>query len=203
MTLRDAIQLFRADLARNFALQEIEWTPWQALRAAWSPGIVGVFLLRIGNWLHAKRWLVTARLVERLITLVTRNELQMGCRIGPGLVLPDAGIVGISSFAHIGSNCTFHAFSAIIIPPPASGTEYLIGDHCTIGRRVRIYGPISLAEGTQVKDGSVVLISSKRPGVVLSGVPARRRSAVTLDVIRAWNPRKGCPLNTASQAGAP
>jgi serine O-acetyltransferase len=202
MTLAVALRLFRADMVRRSRLREEKMTVWNMLKALSRPGVLGVLLLRIGNWLHARRRRIASRLVERLIFFVTRSELQPGCRIGPGLVLADEGTVGITSRARIGANCTLFGLASII-PQEGGVTDTVIGDNCVFGRRVRVYGAITLGDGTQVKENSVVLTSFKRPGMIVSGIPARRRGQVPLELVKSWNPLKGRPLHSDDGSDAP
>jgi serine acetyltransferase len=134
-----------------------------------------------------------------LIFLVTRSELQPGSRIGPGLVLADEGTVGITARARIGANCTIFGL-ATIIPQEGGTVDTVLGDNCVVGRRVRVYGAIALGDGTQIKDNSVVLTSFKRPGMIVSGIPARRRGQLPLDLVMSWNPLQGRPLRDGGSA---
>lgn len=202
MTLRDAGSLFHADLVRLFLLREERMTAWNILKAFCRPGVIGVFLLRVGNWLHETNHLIAARLIERLIILVTRGELQTGSRIGPGLVVPDEGTVGITARARIGSNCTFFSL-ATVIPQEESTVYTVLGDNCVIGRRVRVYGAVEIGDGTQIKDNSVVLTSFDRPGMIVSGTPARRRGQLQLELVKCWNPLRGRPLRAADGSDTP
>ncbi len=199
MTLRAALRLFRADMVRRFQLRELPMTAWNMSKSFTKPGVMGVFLLRVGNWLHATDHRIAARLVERLIFLVTRSELQPGSRIGPGLVLADEGTIGITARARIGANCTIFGL-ATIIPQEGGTVDTVLGDNCVLGRRVRVYGAIALGDGTQIKDNSVVLTSFKRPGVIVSGIPARRRGQLPLELVTSWNPLQGRPLRAGGSA---
>jgi len=197
MTFCDVMRLFRADLIRRFELKERRMTPLSLLQAFLSPGVLGVLLFRVGNWLHAKDYRIAFRLIERFIFLITRAELQTGARIGPGLVLPDEGTVGISSHSRLGLNCTLFALSTIVAKE-GGADDIVIGDYCVIGRRARLYGAIELGDGTQVKDNSMVFSSVVHPGMILCGVPAHCTLQVPLELVRNWNPLKGKPLRAAS-----
>ncbi len=202
VTLRGALRLFRADLARRSQLREEPMTVWHVIRALAQPGVMAVLLLRVGNWLHATNHRILARLIERLIFLISRSEMHPGSRIGPGLVLADEGLVGLTGHARIGSNCTLFAMTALV--PQADGAvDIVLGDNCVVGRRVRIFGAITLGDGTQIKENSVVLTSFTSPGMVVSGIPARCDGQLPLDRVKSWNPLRGQPLGTGGGSAAP
>jgi serine acetyltransferase len=200
MTLAASLALFRADLTRRFELLEEEMTVGSVLSALTRPGVMGVLLLRIGNWLHAGNHRIGFRLIERLIFLVTRSELQPGCQVGPGLVLADEGTIGLTAHCRIGANCTLFGL-ATIVPQEGGRVDTVLGDHCVLGRRARVYGAVTLADGIQVMENSLVLTSLKKSGMIVSGIPARRRGQVPLEVVRSWNPLKGRPLSTTRPLG--
>ena len=133
---------------------------------------------------------------------LSRNEIHPGASIGPGLILPDIGGVGIPAFAIIGANCTFTGRALLTI----GGIEGIdlgkdriqLGDNCIIGAGARIVGAVTLADGVEIKPNTVVLTSFKNPGASVIGIPGRRRAQALPQRIACWNPLKGLTMTGAA-----
>ncbi len=159
--------------------------------------MLAVILFRIGDYFHQGGRHFLSTLVQLLIYF-TRNEIHPGASIGPGLILPDIGGVGIPAFANIGANCTFTGRALLSI----GGIEGInlewdrlyLGDNCIIGAGARILGAVTLADGIEIKPNSVVLTSFKDSGTVVSGIPGRRRAKIPPDSVASWNPLKGLAM---------
>lgn len=70
-----------------------------------------------------------------------------------------------------------HDAAPTVVSPPGGGTDILgkisIGNHCFIGANSIIMPGVTLADYTVVGAGSVVTHSTKTPGCVIAGNPAR------------------------------
>lgn len=194
-TLRDALALAKQDLDRRLFLAGRKLGVHAYLGAVLHRGGCGVVLFRLTDWAHSHGWRLITKLGHIALYYLARAEIHSGARIGPGLVLPDIGGVGLPAFCEIGYNCTFVGPALLTI----GGMEginldkdrIVLGDHCVIGSNVRIIGAVTLGNGAQVKSGSVVMTSFPKDGYLLSGMPARRRSVVPLSDIRSWSPLQG------------
>lgn len=197
--------MLRQDIARRFELHEQRPTPWRVFLALWQPGVMAVLLYRLAAWRHARgvRWQVT--LIELLMYHLSHVEIYAGSVIGPGLVLSDRGGIGIPRFARLGKNCTFLG-SALLTVGGLEGVDLatariVLGDHCVIGHRARVVGALTLGAGTQIKENSMVMTSFPQPGLLLSGIAARRRATLPLAQVERWNPLRQRML--ASAPGEP
>ncbi len=202
MTFTRMRALIRADLARRLVLEGAPPTLRRTLGLLPRPGCAAVVLFRLNQWLEARRLRLLSKLVELVLFYWARVELHPGAQIGPGLVLPDVGGVGIPAFARIGESCTLTGPVLLTIGGmegiDLAHDRIVLGDDCVLGTGVRILGAVALADGTQVKPNSVVITSTTHPGTVLAGIPARRRGNLPLETIQQWNPLRGEPLSVAS-----
>lgn len=197
-TLRLALRLARLDLDRCLLLQGRPQNLPNRLLLSLSRRGMGVVLYRIFDCLANRGHRILGRIGQLLMYFCGRVEIHFGARIGPGLVLPEVGGVGLPSFCRIGRNCTFEGPVLLTIGGmegiDLENDKIIIGDDCTIGSYTRIIGAITLGNGTQVKARSVVMTSFLREGYLLSGAPARRRAVLPIEQIRAWSPLTGQPL---------
>lgn len=197
-TLRAALTLAGMDLDRRL---QLEGRP-SGLRARLSLLLhrhgMGVFLYRLLDYASGRGWRLITKIGHLALYFLGRVEIHPGARIGPGLVLPAVGGVGLPSFCTIGRNCTFEGPVLLTIGGmegmDLSRDRIVLGDDCVIGSYVRIIGAVNLGHGTQVKARSVVMTSFPKEGYLISGAPARRRAVLPLSRIRGWSPLTGKPL---------
>lgn len=197
-TLRYALAMFKQDVARRLWLAEVRPSIAACMGAVLRRGCFAVLLFRLLDYTHSRGWRLITKLGHFLLFYLTRNEIHPGARIGPGLVLPDSGGVGVPMFCEIGCNCTFLG-PALLTIGGMEGIDFdkdriVLGDYCVVGINVRIIGAVTLGNGTQVKPGSVVMTSFVKDGYLLSGIPSRRRAVLSLDDIRHWSPHLGRPV---------
>lgn len=200
-TLRHAWGMLRMDVQRRLLLQGRCPGMWSYLHAVLHRGGMAVLLFRLLDYAHSRGWRLTVKLGHMALYYWARTEIHPGARIGPGLVLPDIGGVGLPAFCDIGCNCTFIG-PALLTIGGMEGVDLgkdriVIGDNCVIGSNVRIIGAVTLGHGTQVKASSVVMTSFPKEGYLLSGIPARRRAVLPLERILGWNPLQSAPLRPA------
>lgn len=101
--------------------------------------------------------------------------------VGPGLSLAHRGPVIVNPHARIGKNCRIHSGVNIGTAAGTQDQAPSIGDNCYLGPGAKIFGPISLAEGTAVAAQAVVHRSFTEAHVTLGGIPAKiisRKSAL-------------------------
>lgn len=198
-TLRQALSLARQDINRRLLLLGIQPGVFAYLGAVLHRGGMAVVIFRLLDYAHARGWRLVLRLGHMVLYHLGRAEIHSGARIGPGLVLPDIGGVGLPAFCEIGCNCTFIGPALLTIGGmegmDLSTDRIILGDNCVIGSNVRIIGAVTLGNGTQIKAASVVMTSFPKEGYLLSGMPARRRAVLPLASIRNWSPLRAQPLN--------
>jgi serine O-acetyltransferase len=212
MTFLETRRLIRADIRRRLELQGRSVTYLNALAIAIMPGVFTVLSYRIANYLHFRGHRLLPMIINDIVHLYCRNELLVGSRIGPGLVLGDCPGVGIGSLCRIGSNCTVLGILTTTIQSGVVNVmdpDTVLGNNCIIGSGTRVVGAISLADGTQTKPNSVVLRSSFIPGAILDGVPARQKGVVSVTELASWNPLRpdrgigSSPVNRGAVARCP
>jgi serine O-acetyltransferase len=179
------------DLDRRLCLEGRRPGMLQYLGLALKRGGMAVFLFRLLDWTHARNFRLITKLGHLALYYLGRAEIHPGARIGPGLVLPDIGGVGLPAFCEIGRNCTFIG-PALLTIGGMEGVDLkvdriILGDDCVIGPNVRIIGAVTLGSGTQVKASSVVMTSFPKVGYLLSGIPARRRAVLPIEQIKRWS----------------
>lgn len=203
-SLREALRLIDADLRRRCELDGRRNSLPVRAALLLRRGPLGSVLFRLSDYTAARGWRLLTKLLYFALYFMARAEVHVGARIGPGLVLPDIGGVGIPAFADIGRNCTFLGPALLTIGGmegvDLGSDRIVIGDDCIIGHNARIMGAVRLADATQVRHGSVVIASSDKPGAVLAGMPARRRKIVAAAALARWSPLTGTPLNIQGEA---
>lgn len=197
-TLRAALRLARMDLDRRLQLEGRSCDFLARLSLLVHRHGMGVFLYRLLDYAWGRGWRLLSKIGHLLLYFVGRVEIHPGARIGPGLVLPAVGGVGLPSFCTIGRNCTFEGPVLLTIGGmegmDLSRDRIVLGDDCVIGSYVRIIGAVTLGNGTQVKARSVVMTSFPKDGYLISGAPARRRAVLPLSRLQHWSPLTGLPL---------
>jgi serine acetyltransferase len=201
-TLGQAMSLARQDIERRLLLQGLRPGILTYLGAVLHRGGLAVLLFRLLDYAHARGWRIALKLGHEVLYYFGRVEIHSGASIGPGLVLPDIGGIGIPAFCEIGCNCTFVG-PALLTIGGIEGVDLntdriVMGDNCVIGSNVRILGAVTLGHGTQIRASSVVMTSFPKEGSLLSGIPARRRAVLRLADIQNWSPLRAKSLNVTS-----
>lgn len=93
--------------------------------------------------------------------------------IGAGLSLAHRGPVIINPHARIGINCRIHSGVNIGTAAGTQNQAPQIGDNCYLGPGAKLFGAISIADGTAVAAQAVVNKSCSEQNVTLGGIPAR------------------------------
>ncbi len=204
MTFGETMRIVRADLNRRLVLEGRRTNLLNTLELLLHRGAAVVVIYRITRYLRSRGLVTLARIGRMLGTHIGKSEIHINAEIGPGLVVSDLGGIGIPNFAIIGSNCTFLGPALLTLGGmdhvDLNTDRIVLGNECVIGQGARVLGAVELGDGTQVKTNSVVITSFKKPGQIVSGIPARRRGVVPLERIRTWSPLTGrfFPLPTDS-----
>lgn len=191
----EACARIRADLSRRLFIEGRHDSFMRRALLVLRPGGFAVTMFRLQDWTAGRGWRAPAKLTGMLLYYVGCAEVHSGARIGPGLVLPDIGGVGIPAFCEIGRNCSFTGPALLTIGGmegiDLSRDRIHIGNDCVIGSNVRIIGAVSLGDGSQVRHGSVMMTSAEKPGLILGGMPARRRAQIDPALLNSWCPLAG------------
>lgn len=201
-TLRTTFQHIKADFNRRILLEESKQGFLNKLVLLVKPGMVGVICYRLSRYFISTRLNFFCRLLHIVTFFYSRIEIDPYANIGPGLVLSDIGGIGIPEQSVIGKNCTFLGFNTLTLNK-ISGVDFhvakiVMGDHCVLGVRAKVMRPITIADGAQIKDNSVVMFSVANVGTTLAGIPAKKRRIDRYEDIINWNPLMGGLVNKGS-----
>ncbi|MEP0841578.1 MAG: serine acetyltransferase [Phycisphaerae bacterium] len=175
MTFAELRYLIYADLYRYHGrtgpgvfLRELLW------------GIGGKFgiWLRVTSFLarRSRLWLplyLPARLMLRRYTIRFGIHVPFSTAIGPGLCIPHPGGIFVSARARIGRNCNLS--HGVTIGVSNRGQRQgcpTIGDNVYLGPGAKIFGKVTVGNGSAVGANCVVTRDVPENGVVV-GVPGR------------------------------
>lgn len=168
-----------------------------------KPGFQGVLCFRLSHYFAETKLSFFCRILHTFSFFYARVEIDPRAQIGPGLVCGDIGGIGLPAETIIGENCTFLGFNTLTLNK-ISGVDFtvdriIMGNHCVLGVRSKVMRPITIADGAQIKDNSVVMFSVANVGTTLAGVPAKKRRIDDYNEIVKWNPLVGGPINKVSR----
>jgi serine O-acetyltransferase len=160
-----------------------------------KPGMIGAICYRFSHYFAQGKLRFLCRILLLIEHGYCRNEISPYAQIGPGLVLGDIGAIGMTGEVVVGENCTFQGFNVLTLNG-ITGVDFtkdkiILGNHCLLGTRAKIMRPVSISDGTQVTNNSLVMSSVTKVGSTLSGVPAKRLRIDDYDAIKNWNPLMG------------
>ena len=92
---------------------------------------------------------------------------------GPGLSLAHRGPVIINPHARLGKNCRIHSCVNIGTAAGTQDQAPVIGDNCYLGPGAKLFGLITIADGTAIAAQAVVNRSNPIRDVTLGGIPAQ------------------------------
>lgn len=119
-------------------------------------------------WLMRKRWAAA----HRFWSIITQAEIDLGARIGGGLLIPHPNGIVIHPAAEIGVNCLiFQQVTIGAAGGKARGTAR-IGGHVDIGAGAKILGPVQIGDHTVIGANAVV-VQDIPDGATAVGIPAR------------------------------
>jgi len=104
-----------------------------------------------------------------------------------GLAIVHLGPVIVSPYAKVGKNCRIQAMT-VIGATNGETRAPVIGDNVYISTGAKLIGNISIADGTAIGAGAVVVKSIQEKNITVGGVPAKKisdnSSAIHLQNIR-------------------
>ncbi len=196
VNLRTTLQHIAADYKRRVLLTGKQHSLSRFLEL-FKPGMTCVICYRLSRYFAYSKLKFLFPIFLVIESLITRNQISPYAVIGPGLFVSDLGNVGITNEVKIGKNCTLLGFNTFAV----FGTEdfdaedeehkITLGDHCVLGVRAKVMKIISIADGCQIKNGSVVMFSVPKVGTTLMGNIARRKGTSDYGDIVRWNPWLG------------
>lgn len=196
VTLNTTFDYLKADFNRRALLKRKHG--FAQFLMLFEKGMVGVVCYRISRYFALNHLGLLYRLVALLEHFYVRNEISPLAEIGPGLVLGDAGPVGIPSQTVMGRNCTLIGRNTLTLGAiegvDLAVDKIVMGDHCVLGFGARVMKPVNLADGTQIMDNSVAMFTARKPACLFAGVPARRAKQGEYDAVVKWNPLLSGPI---------
>lgn len=203
VTFKQSMNNLAADIRRRKVLEGKGDGAFATLSILFKPGVVAVILYRVSRYLIHTRFKFLCKVIGYIEYFYTRSEISPFADLGPGLVLADCGAIGITRVTITGENCTFLGANSITLGAiegfNVETDRIEIGDQCVIGLRARIMRPVKIADGTQIKNNSIVMFSIDKVGSVVSGFPAKRRSVESLEKVLDWNPLIGGPIKEVTK----
>lgn len=188
-------QLLRMDIARRRQLDGRPSTVLGTLATLLQRGCVTVVCYRLSRFCVLNSLRPLHRPLGWLAYLCAHNEVSPLADLGGGLVIADAGGVGIPGYAIAGRNCTFLGRNSLTLGAmegfDIERDRIILGDHCVLGNGARIMRPVELAAGTQVLPNSVAVMRVEKVGATIVGIPAKRRRLDPYEEVIQWNPLQG------------
>lgn len=92
---------------------------------------------------------------------------------GPGLSIAHYGTIVVNGAAKVGANCRLHVGVNIGTSAGQRSAAPVLGDNCYIGPGAKLFGAISIGDGTVIGANAVVNRDFPQGEVTLGGVPAK------------------------------
>jgi serine acetyltransferase len=193
-TLKITLSNIKQDFKRRVLLEHSEGL-LHKLVLLFKPGMVGVICFRLSHYFVQGKLKFFCRVLLFIEHVYCRNEISPYAQIGPGLVFGDIGAIGMTREVIVGDNCTFQGFNVLTLNG-IKGVDFtkdkiIVGNYCLLGTRAKIMRQVSISDGTQVTNNTLVMSSVTQVGTTLSGVPAKRCRIDDYDAIKNWNPLMG------------
>lgn len=148
-----------------------------------DPVVRFLVLMRLLEWLEniGAPFLLRAPLKLWFRRLSIRLGFTISLHVfGPGVTLPHYGNILIHGSSCFGRNCRVHVGTVVAgtagLMDPADLPEIvapIIGDNVYLAPGVKMNGPLRIADDCVIGANSVVTRSFTRPGVTISGFPAK------------------------------
>ena len=136
-------------------------------------GVHALLAYRVAHKLYLSEHYFSARLVSQLARFFTGVEIHPGATIGKGLVIDHGAGVVIGETAEIGDNCTLYQGVTLGGTGKDVGKRHpTLGDGVLVGAGAKVLGPFTVADGSKVAAGAVVLEEIPENSTAV-GIPAR------------------------------
>lgn len=136
-------------------------------------GVHALLAYRVSHRLYLSEHYFSARLVSQLARFFTGVEIHPGATIGKGLVIDHGAGVVIGETAEIGDNCTLYQGVTLGGTGKDLGKRHpTLGNGVLVGAGAKVLGPFTIADGSKVAAGAVVLKEIPENSTAV-GIPAR------------------------------
>ena len=136
-------------------------------------GVHALLAYRVAHRLYLSEHYFSARLVSQLARFFTGVEIHPGATIGRALVIDHGAGVVIGETAEIGDNCTLYQGVTLGGTGKDVGKRHpTLGDGVMVGAGAKVLGPFTIADGSKVAAGAVVLKEIPENSTAV-GIPAR------------------------------
>ena len=136
-------------------------------------GVHALLAYRVAHRLYLSEHYFSARLVSQLARFFTGVEIHPGATIGKALVIDHGAGVVIGETAEIGDNCTLYQGVTLGGTGKDVGKRHpTLGDGVMVGAGAKVLGPFTIADGSKVAAGAVVLKEIPENSTAV-GIPAR------------------------------
>ena len=160
----DALNIYKKDPACNNIFEVIFL----------YQGYHAILFHRVAHLLYKMNLKFIANTISMISRFLTGIEIHPGAKIGKRLFIDHGMGIVIGETAEIGDNCTlYHGVTLGGISFDRIKRHPTIGDNVIIGCHAKILGPITIASGSKVGAGAVVLKDCNIENSTIVGVPAR------------------------------
>lgn len=136
-------------------------------------GVHALLAYRVAHRLYLSEHYFSARLVSQLARFFTGVEIHPGATIGKALVIDHGAGVVIGETAEIGDNCTLYQGVTLGGTGKDVGKRHpTLGNGVMVGAGAKVLGPFTIADGSKVAAGAVVLKEIPENSTAV-GIPAR------------------------------
>ncbi len=153
-------------------------------------GFHAILAYRIAHALHAKGYILPARLISQTAKMITGIEIHPAAKIGKGLFIDHGSGVVIGETAEIGDNCTLYQGVTLGGTGKDVGKRHpTLGDNVMVGAGAKVLGPIKVGNNCKIAANAVVL-SEVPDNSTAVGIPARvvKRNNVRVDLDQVHMP---------------
>lgn len=154
-------------------IKEIDPAARTYLEILLYPTVHAIFIYRVSNFFYLHKMYFLARLFSQIGRFLTGIEIHPGAKIGKCLFIDHGMGVVIGETSIIGNNVTIYQGVTLGGTGKELGKRHpTVEDNVIIGAGSQIIGSITIAKGTKVGAGSVVLANTKEESTVV-GIPSR------------------------------
>ncbi len=127
------------------------------------PSVHAMGLYRVGNYLYKRKAFFLARLLSQFGRLLTGIEIHPGATIGKGFFIDHGMGVVIGETTEIGDNVTLYQGVTLGGTGKDNGKRHpTLEDNVVVGSGAKVLGAITIAAGSKIGAGSVVLKDTRK-----------------------------------------
>ncbi len=127
------------------------------------PSVHAMAIYRVGNFLYKRKAFFLARLLSQFGRLLTGIEIHPGATIGKGFFIDHGMGVVIGETTEIGNYVTIYQGVTLGGTGKDHGKRHpTLEDRVVVGSGAKVLGPITIAAGSKIGAGSVVLRDTRK-----------------------------------------